>query len=290
MTEPLHVVILAAGEGKRMNSTQPKVLLPVAGRSMLAHVVAAARELGPAAIHLVHGHRGEAVRAAFAGDADLRWVEQAQQLGTGHAVQQAMPGIPDEARVLVLYGDVPLIEAATLQGVLAAPGTLAVLAAQPADPTGYGRLVLDGQGRVQAIVEHKDADEAQRAIGIINTGIVAVAAGPLRGWLSQLRTGNAQGEYYLTDIFAMAAAAGEPATVALVADAMETEGANDALQLATLERAFQRRAARRLMQAGVRLADPARFDVRGTVETGRDVEIDVDVVLEGRVQLGDGVR
>jgi bifunctional UDP-N-acetylglucosamine pyrophosphorylase/glucosamine-1-phosphate N-acetyltransferase len=290
MADMLHVVILAAGEGKRMNSAKPKVLLPVAGRPMLAHVIDAARALGADAIHLVHGHRGEAVRAAFAGDADLRWVEQAQQLGTGHAVQQAMPGIPDEARVLVLYGDVPLIEADTLRRVLAQKGALAVLGAELADPTGYGRLVLGMHGRVEAIVEHRDASESERAIRIINTGIVAASASSLRDWLSRLRTGNAQGEYYLTDIFAMAADAGEPANLALVDDPVETEGANDAAQLAALERAFQRRAARRLMQAGVRLADPARFDVRGSVVAGRDVEIDVDVVLEGMVELGDGVR
>jgi bifunctional UDP-N-acetylglucosamine pyrophosphorylase/glucosamine-1-phosphate N-acetyltransferase len=290
MTDNLHVVILAAGEGKRMNSARPKVLLPVAGRPMLAHVIEAARALSPAAIHVVIGHRGEAVRAAFADDQDLRYVEQAQQLGTGHAVQQAMPAIDDDARVLVLYGDVPLIEAETLKRVLALPGALAVLGARPADPSGYGRLVLDAHNHVQAIVEHRDADEAQRAIPIINTGIIAARAGALREWLSRLGTGNAQGEYYLTDIFAMAAASGAPAKVVTVGDAMETEGANDAAQLATLERAFQRRAARRLMQRGVRLADPDRFDARGTVHAGRDVEIDVDVILEGVVELGDGVR
>ncbi len=290
MSEALHVVILAAGEGKRMNSAQPKVLLPVAGRPMLAQVLAAARELGAAAIHIVYGHRGEQVRAAFASDGDLQWVEQAEQLGTGHAVQQAMPAIPDDARVLVLYGDVPLIEAETLRRVLSAPGALAVLGAEPSDPTGYGRLVLDSRGRVQAIVEHRDCDERQRAIGLINTGIIAAQAGELRRWLSRLGTGNAQGEYYLTDVFAMAAEEDAPAMVARVADAMETEGANDAAQLAALERAWQQRAARRLMQRGVRLADPARFDLRGEADTGRDVEIDVDVILEGRVVLGDGVR
>jgi len=290
MTEKLHVVILAAGEGKRMNSEKPKVLLPVAGRPMLAHVIDAARALGAAAIHVVHGHRGEAVREAFAGHDDLRWVEQSQQLGTGHAVQQAMPDIPDDARVLVLYGDVPLIEAETLKRVLAQRGALAVLGAELDDPTGYGRLVLGMHGRVEAIVEHRDASEKEREIRTINTGIVAAGAKALREWLSRLRTGNAQGEYYLTDIFAMAAEAGEPANLALVDDAVETEGANDALQLAALERAWQRRAARRLMQQGVRIADPSRFDARGRITAGRDVEIDVDVVLEGDIELGDGVR
>jgi bifunctional UDP-N-acetylglucosamine pyrophosphorylase/glucosamine-1-phosphate N-acetyltransferase len=290
VVEALHVVILAAGEGKRMNSALPKVLLPVAGRPMLAHVIDAARELGAEAIHVVHGHRGEAVRNAFVDQPDLRWVEQAQQLGTGHAVQQAMPNIPDGARVLVLYGDVPLIEAETLKRMLELRGALSVLGAELADPTGYGRLVLNLHGRVEAIVEHRDASEAERAIRIVNTGIVAARAEALREWLSRLGTGNAQGEYYLTDIFAMAADAGDPALLAMVFDPVETEGANDPVQLAALERAWQLRAARRLMQQGVRIADPARFDLRGRVRAGRDVEIDVNVVMEGEIELGDGVR
>jgi len=290
VTEALHVVILAAGEGKRMNSAKPKVLLPVAGRPMLAHVIDAARALGAAMIHVVYGHRGEQVRAAFEDHADLRWVEQAQQLGTGHAVQQAMPGIPDGARVLVLYGDVPLIEAETLMRMLELRTPLSVLGAELADPTGYGRLLLNLNGRVEAIVEHRDCSEVERAIRVINTGIVAAQATALRAWLSRLGNANAQGEFYLTDIFAMAADAGDPASLALVVDAVETEGANDAVQLAALERAFQLRAARRLMQRGVRLADPARFDLRGEVVAGKDVEIDANVVLEGRVELGDGVR
>jgi bifunctional UDP-N-acetylglucosamine pyrophosphorylase/glucosamine-1-phosphate N-acetyltransferase len=290
MTEPLHVVILAAGEGKRMKSARPKVLQPIAGRPMLAHVIEAARSLDAAAIHIVYGHGGDQVRAAFAEQPDLLWAEQAQQLGTGHAVQQAMPNIPDGARVLVLYGDVPLIRSESLRALLQAPGALSVLAAELKDPTGYGRLVLDTHGRVAAIVEQKDADAAQRAIRLINTGIVLARGGLLRAWLSQLRNGNSQGEYYLTDIFAMAATAQQAASVVLVGDAVETEGANDAWQLATLERAYQLRAARRLTVVGVRFADPARFDLRGTVTVGRDVEIDVDVILEGEVQLGDNVR
>lgn len=290
MTEPLHVVILAAGEGKRMKSARPKVLQPLAGRPMLAHVIDAARALGADAIHIVHGHGGNDVRAAFAEQADLRWPQQAQQLGTGHAVQQAMPDIPDHARVLVLYGDVPLIRAETLRALQAEAGALIVLAAEPADPTGYGRLLLDDQGRVAAIVEHKDASEAQRAIRLINSGIVLARAAALRAWLAQLRNSNSQGEYYLTDIFAMAAAEQAPASVVRVADAVETEGANDGWQLATLERAFQLRAARGLALQGVRFADPTRFDVRGSVSVGSDVEIDVNVVLEGEVQLGDDVR
>ena len=287
---PLHVIILAAGEGKRMKSARPKVLQPIAGRPMLGRVVDVARALGAEAIHVVHGHGGDQVREAFAAEADLRWAEQARQLGTGHAVQQAMPAVPDEGHVLVLYADVPLIRTESLRARLEAPGALAVLAAEPADPTGYGRLLLDGNGRVRAIVEHKDADPAQRAIRIINTGIIAADAHALRDWLSRLRTDNAQGEYYLTDVFAMAAEAGQEAAVVRVGDAVETEGANDAWQLAALERAWQRRAAQELALQGVRFADPARFDLRGRVQAGRDVEIDVDVVLEGEVELGDGVR
>ena len=290
MSQSLHVVILAAGEGKRMKSARPKVLQPIAGRPMLGRVVDVARALGAEAIHVVHGHGGDQVREAFAAEADLRWAEQARQLGTGHAVQQAMPAVPDEGHVLVLYADVPLIRTESLRALLEAPGALAVLAAEPADPTGYGRLLLDGNGRVRAIVEHKDADPAQRAIRIINTGIIAADAHALRDWLSRLRTDNAQGEYYLTDVFAMAAEAGQEAAVVRVGDAVETEGANDAWQLAALERAWQRRAAQELALQGVRFADPARFDLRGRVQAGRDVEIDVDVVLEGEVELGDGVR
>jgi len=290
MPAPLHVVILAAGEGKRMKSSLPKVLHPIAARPMLAHVVDVARALQPAGIHVVHGHGGEQVRAAFAGQPDLQWARQDRQLGTGHAVQQALPAVPDQAQVLVLYGDVPLITAATLRRLLAAPGALAVLAAEPADPAGYGRVVRDAEGRVAAVVEHKEADDEQRRIGLVNTGVVAAQAAALRRWLAALRNDNAQGEYYLTDVFAQAATEFSPAEIVIVDDAMETEGANDPWQLAQLERAFQLRAVRALCAQGVRFADPARVDIRGTVAAGRDVEIDVDVVLEGEVALGDNVR
>jgi len=290
MPAPLHVVILAAGEGKRMKSSLPKVLQPIAARPMLAHVVDVARALQPAGIHVVHGHGGEQVRAAFAGQPDLQWARQDRQLGTGHAVQQALPAVPDQAQVLVLYGDVPLITAATLRRLLAAPGALAVLAAEPADPAGYGRVVRDAEGRVAAVVEHKEADDEQRRIGLVNTGVVAAQAAALRRWLAALRNDNAQGEYYLTDVFAQAAEEFSPAEIVIVDDAMETEGANDPWQLAQLERAFQLRAVRALCAHGVRFADPARVDIRGTVAVGRDVEIDVDVVLEGEVALGDNVR
>ena len=290
MARPLHVVILAAGEGKRMKSSLPKVLQRVAGRPMLAHVIATARELQPAGIHVVYGHGGDQVRAAFADQADLAWAEQARQLGTGHAVQQAMPGVPDEARVLVMYGDAPLLTVATLRRLLGAGGRLALLAAELADPAGYGRVVRDAEGNVAAVVEEKDASDEQRAIDLVNTGVIAADATALKGWLSRLSNDNAQGEYYLTDVAAMAAADFAAAELVIVDDPGETEGANDPWQLAQLERAFQRRAVRALCLQGARVADPARIDIRGEVVVGRDVEIDVDVVFEGRVELGDGVR
>jgi bifunctional UDP-N-acetylglucosamine pyrophosphorylase/glucosamine-1-phosphate N-acetyltransferase len=287
---PLHVVILAAGEGKRMKSALPKVLQAIAGRPMLAHVVDAARALRPAAVHVVYGHGGDAVRAAFADQPGLEWAEQDRQLGTGHAVRQAMPKVPDGAQVLVLYGDVPLITAETLHRLLAAPGRLAVLVADLDDPSGYGRVERDAEGRVARIVEEKDADDAQKRIRTINTGIIAAESTALKRWLEALRNDNAQGEYYLTDVFAQAAAEFSAAEMVHVADPLETEGANDPWQLARLERAFQRRQVRALCLAGARVADPARIDIRGEVRVGRDVQIDVDVVFEGEVVLGDGVR
>jgi len=290
MTAPLHVVILAAGEGKRMKSAVPKVLQQIAGRPMLAHAVDAARALDPAGVHIVYGHGGEQVRAAFADQPDLYWAEQAQQLGTGHAVQQAMPNVPDDVRVLVLYGDVPLITPASLQRLLDAPGRLAVLAAELPDPTGYGRIVRDPEGRVAAIVEQKDADDEQRRIRLVNTGVIVADSTALKRWLEHLRNDNAQEEYYLTDVFAAAADEYAAAEIVVVADPLETEGANDPWQLAQLERAFQRRQVRALCMDGARVADPARIDIRGKVTVGRDVELDVDVVLEGEVVLGDGVR
>ncbi len=290
MSQTLHVVILAAGEGKRMKSALPKVLQPVAGRPMLAHVVEAARALEPAAVHVVYGHGGDQVREAFSGWNDLQWAEQDRQLGTGHAVAQAMPDVPDDARVLVLYGDVPLIRTETLQRLLDVQGRLAVLVAEPADPSGYGRIVRNSEGHVAAIVEHKDADEEQRRIRTVNTGIIAADASALKGWLARLSNENVQGEYYLTDVFAMAADEFVPAQMALAPDPIEVEGANDPWQLSQLERAFQLRAARALCVQGARLVDPARYDQRGSVKVGRDVEIDVDVVLEGDVELADNVR
>jgi len=287
---PLHVVILAAGEGKRMKSATAKVLQKIAGKPMLGHVIDTARQLGASGIHVVYGHGGEQVRAAFAEQTDLHWTEQEQRLGTGHAVQQAMPSVPVDARVLVLYGDVPLITAETLQRLLAAPGRIAVLVADLPDPTGYGRIVRDPQGRVGRIVEHKDADDEQREIRTVNTGVLVADGEALRRWLQHLGNDNVQGEYYLTDVFASAAAEFNAAEMVHVIDPIEVEGANDPWQLAQLERAFQRRAARALCVQGARLADPSRFDQRGDVRVGHDVEIDVDVVFEGNVVLGDGVR
>ena len=366
---PLHVLILAAGAGTRMKSRRPKVLMPLAGRPLLAHVLDAARALQPAAIHVVYGHGGDQVLAAFAQQTDLQWVLQAERLGTGHAVQQALVGVPDGARVLVLYGDVPMTRVTTLQDLLRADSTLNLLTTRLADPQGYGRVLCDGAGRVQAVVEEKDADTAQRAVDLVNTGILVADAQALRGWISRLGCDNVQGEYYLTDIFRMAAAENRAAlsvecadpleaagandplqlteleaayrqravklvnTGILVAaaqalrgwssrldrnnaqgeyyltdifrmaaeenraalsvecvDPLETAGANDPLQLTGLEAAYRQRAAHALLRAGVRLADPLRIDVRGTISTGQDVELDIDVILEGAVTLGDDVR
>ncbi len=291
MTPPLHAIILAAGEGKRMRSRLPKVLQPVAGRPMLAHVIDQARSAGAVKVHVVYGHGGDQVREVFAAEADFSWVEQAQRLGTGHAVAQAMPGVPDGSQVLVLYGDVPLIGADTLAKLCAAAAQgSAVLIDTLTDPSGYGRVLLDANGFVLGIVEERDASAAQKQIRSINTGVLCAPAAELRAWLASLRCDNAQGEYYLTDIFAMAAQSGSPAKAVECAESGEAEGANDRWQLAQLERRYQLRQARALCLAGARLADPSRLDVRGSMEIGEDVSIDVDVVLEGRVVLGDGVR
>ena len=287
MDNTLHVIILAAGEGKRMRSALPKVLLPIAGKPMLAHVIAAARQLDATAIHIVFGHRGDQVRNAFADQADLRWVHQPEQRGTGHAVQLALANVPDDARVLVLYGDVPLIRAETLRPLRDTTSPLAVLAADVTDPHGYGRVVLSG-GRVAAIVEEKDCTDDQRTIKTVNTGIVSADARHLKRWVAALKANNAQGELYLTDVFAQAAAENNAALAVPCADAVEGFGANDAWQLAHLERHFQLRNARDLCARGLRLTDPARFDVRGELNIGSDVSIDVDVVIEGNVTLGDG--
>ena len=287
---PLHVIVLAAGEGKRMKSKKAKVLMPLAGRSLLAHVLATARELGPQAIHVVYGHCGGQVQDAFADQPELGWVLQMEQLGTGHAVGEALRKVPDGVRVLVLYGDVPLTRASTLQELVGSPESFALLTTRLDDPHGYGRVLRDGNGHVREVVEEKDADEIQRAITLVNTGILVADADALRRWISRLDRNNVQGEYYLTDIFALAAAENRPALSVECDDAVEAMGANNPLQLAELEAHLRLRIAQELMLAGVRLADPRRLDVRGSIEAGSDVELDVDVLIEGHVVLGDDVR
>jgi len=286
----LHVVILAAGKGTRMRSSLPKVLHPVAGRPMVCHVIDTARQLEAAAIHLVYGHGGDLLQQRLP-QAGVEWVLQAEQLGTGHAVAQAMPGISDEARVLVLYGDTPLITADTLQRLLAVQpqGGIGLLTVELDNPTGYGRIVREA-GKVVGIVEQKDANAEQLAIREVNTGVMVAPAGALRQWLSGLTCQNAQGEYYLTDVIAAAHRSGARIETASPAEAQETEGANNRLQLATLERFYQKREAERLMLEGVTLLDPARFDLRGTLVCGEDVIIDANVIIEGNVKLGHRVQ
>lgn len=272
-----------------MRSALPKVLHPVAGNSMLGHVIHSARQLSPSGIHVVIGHGADAVREQLSAD-DLNFVMQDKQLGTGHAVAQALPALTADT-VLILYGDVPLIEVETLSRLLERvnPQQLGLLTVALDDPTGYGRIVRDDQNRVCAIVEHKDASDAQKAITEGNTGILAVPAAHLADWLGRLSNNNAQGEYYLTDVIAMAANDGLVVATEQPHDAMEVQGANDRKQLSELERHYQMREARRLMAAGVTLRDPARFDVRGEVIVGRDVLIDINVILEGKVVIEDDV-
>ena len=285
----LDIVILAAGQGTRMRSALPKVLHPIAGQSMLAHVVQTARSLKPKSIQVVIGHGAEAVREQLAAD-DVSFVVQNEQLGTGHAVAQAVPYLQAE-NTLVLYGDVPLIEATTLHSLLTqlTADSMALLTVNLDNPAGYGRIVRNSESAVQAIVEHKDANPEQLKICEGNTGILAAARASLTDWLSRLSNSNAQGEYYLTDIIAMAVADGLSVNTETASDAMEVQGANDRLQLSELERHYQQRAARRLMAQGVTLLDPARFDLRGEVTVGRDVLIDINVILEGKVEIADNV-
>lgn len=287
----LNVVILAAGQGKRMHSALPKVLHPLAGKPLLGHVLDTARALHATRICVVHGHGGEQVRETL--DApDITWVLQDPQLGTGHAVLQAIPhlGAVSPTPTLVLYGDVPLISAATLYRLLdaARDGALALLTAHLDNPHGYGRIVREA-GKVTRIVEEKDADETQRGIREINTGILVAPTAALARWLPTLGKQNAQGEYYLTDIVALAVREGLPIVTAHPGASWETEGVNSKLQLATLERVHQRNQATVLLEAGVTLADPARIDIRGELTCGRDVSIDVNCVFEGRVELADKV-
>lgn len=274
-----------------MHSSLPKVLQPLAGRPMLGHVVDRARSLGAAGLHIVYGHGGDAVKAAFP-DPDLSWHEQAEQLGTGHAVAQALPAIPDDHDVLVLCGDVPLISqdalAALAQGV--GDGALALLTAELEDPTGYGRIIRGLDGGVTEIVEHADASDDQLKISEINTGLMAAPAGRLRDWISRLDCGNAQGEFYLTDVVALAVADDTDVIGVTVSNAEQALGINDKLQLAAAERMLQRQLAETLMRSGVTVIDPARIDIRGDLQTGADVVIDVGAIFVGRVSLGDGCR
>ena len=284
----MNIVILAAGLGKRMRSDLPKVLHPLAGRPLLAHVVAAARSLEPEVICIVYGHGGESVRAALK-EADLVWAKQEPQLGTGHALAQALPHLNPKMPTLVLYGDVPLIRNETLRALCHAAGKgVGVLTVELDDPSGYGRIVRS-RGKVRRIVEEKDATAAQRTLREINTGIMVLPTAKLKAWLAGLRNQNAQKEYYLTDVIAAAVADKVPVNAAQPGAAWETLGVNSKAQLAELERVFQRAAADALMQDGVTLADPARIDVRGSLACGRDVAIDVNCVFEGEVTLGDGV-
>jgi bifunctional UDP-N-acetylglucosamine pyrophosphorylase / glucosamine-1-phosphate N-acetyltransferase len=290
---PLSVIILAAGEGKRMNSTLPKVLQPLAGQPLLKHVIATAQAVQPAALYVVYGHGGERVREAL-GDQAVSWVMQAERLGTGHAVRQAIPQIPDAHMVLILYGDVPLIGLPTLRSLLALADTraLSLLTVKLDDPHGYGRIVRDARGRVQRIVEQKEARGRELALRECNTGVLACPAALLKGLLAKLTRANAQGEYYLTDVIALAVKHKirvQP-LLAPAAAAAEVLGVNDKAQLAHLEGVRRAQVAHGLMQAGVTLADPARLDVRGTLTHGQDVAIDVNVVFEGRVHLADRVH
>ena len=289
---PLSVVVLAAGQGKRMHSALPKVLQPLAGRPLLEHVVQVARGLAPAGIHVVYGSGGDQVRAAFATQTDLKWALQAEQLGTGHAVAQALPQVPDDHTVVVLCGDVPLIRTSTLERLVAdaAGGKLAMITAVVDDATGYGRVLRNGNGAVTRIVEHKDATADERRVNEINTGLIAFEARALRRYVGELQNKNAQREYYLTDVIAMAVADGIEVHGRVVESALETLGINDRAQLAAAERTWQRRMAADLMARGAMLADPDRLEVRGEVTVGRDVFIDVGVVLEGKVVLGDRVH
>jgi len=287
----LQVVVLAAGQGKRMHSDLPKVLHPLAGRPLLAHVLDTARLLAPRRLCVVIGHGADEIRARVPG-ADVEWVLQERQLGTGHAVMQALPRLDAGGTVLVLYGDVPLIASGTLRSLVdaAAGGSLALLTQVMEEPRGYGRIVRNGAGRVASIVEEKDATEAQRAIREVNTGILAMPRERLEKWLAQLGNANAQGEYYLTDIVTAAVAEGVAVEVRQPQAAHECLGVNSKTELAALERRYQASQAERLLDRGVTLADPMRIDVRGDLTCGRDVSIDVSCIFEGRVELGDGAR
>ncbi len=287
--KPLNIVILAAGKGTRMHSNKPKVLHEIGGKPILAHVIDCAKSLNPQKIIVVYGYGGEIVREAFAYE-NINWVNQAEQLGTGHAVQQAVPYLDDDANTLIMLGDVPLVDKTACESlVLSANNQLAILSFKKADPTGYGRIVRDND-LVTAIVEHKDATEAQHQINEVNTGIMAIPNIYLKNWLSRLSNNNAQNEYYLTDIVALAVESKVAVIAEITQDEWSVTGINSKIDLSQIERVLQSRIALKLLQHGVTLKDPARLDVRGTLNCGRDVEIDVNCVFEGNVSLGDNVK
>ncbi|MFK7887454.1 MAG: bifunctional UDP-N-acetylglucosamine diphosphorylase/glucosamine-1-phosphate N-acetyltransferase GlmU [Gammaproteobacteria bacterium] len=288
---PLSVVILAAGQGTRMRSSLPKVLHPMAGRPLLSHVVDVAESLDPVSVHVVYGFGGDQVREAMA-DRDLVWHEQAEQLGTGHAVAQAMGAVTEDSQVLVLYGDVPLLRSETLADLVALGGDdgLGVLTVNVSEPTGYGRIVRDNQDQIVQIVEDKDATEVEKLIHEVNTGVVVCPAKHLNEWIGKLKNTNSQGEYYLTDIVELAVWDKVPVRALAAADEAETLGVNDKVHLSEAETEYRHRTAMSLMRSGVTLADPKRLDVRGTLTCGADVFIDVNAVFIGNVKLGDGVH
>ncbi|MCB2017737.1 MAG: bifunctional UDP-N-acetylglucosamine diphosphorylase/glucosamine-1-phosphate N-acetyltransferase GlmU [Hydrogenophaga sp.] len=299
MSFPVDVVVMAAGKGTRMKSKLPKVLHRLGGRALAQHVIDTAARLSARSVVVITGHGAEQVETGLSAPRlesgqplKLQFVRQEPQLGTGHAVQQAAPALPDDGVTLVLSGDVPLTRMDTLQALLELCGgrQMALLTLEMPDPSGYGRIVRRDDGSVTAIVEHKDASDAQRAITEIYSGIMAVPSRLLRGWLARLDNRNAQGEYYLTDVVKFAVADGLKVAAHRIDDALQVAGVNSPVQLAELERAYQQRGANALMEQGVRLADPARLDVRGELSCGQDVEIDVNCVFDGRVELGDGVR
>jgi bifunctional UDP-N-acetylglucosamine pyrophosphorylase/glucosamine-1-phosphate N-acetyltransferase len=285
----LSVVILAAGQGTRMRSALPKVLHRIASKPLVQHVIDTGRSLGSESIHLVYGHGGDLVKETIKGD-DLNWVMQTEQLGTGHAVQQAMPGLDDNSTVLILYGDVPLIKQQTLKNLLdnKPENGIALLTVALNDPTGYGRIVRNENNQVRAIVEHKDAEPKTLLIREVNTGIMAVSSNDLKSWLSNLSNENSQGEYYLTDIIAMASKAGRSIVGILAMDELEVEGVNNRQQLARLERHYQNLEAEKLMLKGVTLYDPKRIDIRGELDVEQDVTIDINTIFEGKVSIGTG--
>ncbi|MQW92618.1 UDP-N-acetylglucosamine diphosphorylase/glucosamine-1-phosphate N-acetyltransferase [Acinetobacter wanghuae] len=284
------VIILAAGKGTRMRSQLPKVLQPLAGRPLLGHVIDTAQKIKADNIITIYGHGGDRVQAAFS-DQKITWVEQAEQLGTGHAVKVTLPVLPKDGISLILSGDVPCISQTTLQNLLATTQDkgIGLVTLTLSDATGYGRIVRE-HGQIQAIVEHKDASDEQRQIKEINTGIYAVSNAKLHEWLPKLSNNNAQGEYYLTDIVAMALADGMTVASVEPEQAFEVEGVNDRVQLATLERQYQADQAKKLMQQGVHIIDPSRFDLRGTLKVGQDVRIDINVIIEGNCEFGDDVE